>query len=36
MSGHPATMHGIERSQGSVTIVDIGRRAPLTPLSTVV
>jgi len=26
ISGHPATLHGIERSQGSVTIVDaVGR-----------
>jgi hypothetical protein len=23
ISGHPATVHGSERSQGSVTIVDV-------------
>ena len=31
ISGHPATLHGIERSQGSVTIVDAVGRLSSTP-----
>jgi len=31
ISGHPATLHAIERSQGSVTIVDAVGRLSSTP-----